>query len=92
MKEEAKAFILSTVGVSSTQRYENYLGFPALIGRSKVSAFTEIKGRVWERINGWKEKIPVPSRNRNPSEGSDASYPNIYNECLSMAKNSLLRY
>ena len=48
MKEEAKAFILSIAGFSSTQRFEKYLRLPALVGRSKVGAFTEIKGRVWK--------------------------------------------
>jgi hypothetical protein len=56
-KEEAKSFILSTAGVSSTHKFEKYLGLPTLVGRSKVSAFSDIKERVWERINGWKEKI-----------------------------------
>jgi hypothetical protein len=44
--EETKAAILAMAGVSSTQRYEKYLGLPALIGRSKVSAFSSIKGRI----------------------------------------------
>jgi hypothetical protein len=54
-KEEAKELILSNAGVSSTRRYEKYLGLPAFIGKSKVSAFTSIKGRIWDKINGWKE-------------------------------------
>jgi hypothetical protein len=45
-KAEAKVLILSLVGVSSTQRYEKYLGFPTLIGRYKVSALTSIKGGI----------------------------------------------
>jgi hypothetical protein len=56
-KEEAKELILSNAGVSSTRRYEKYLGLLALIGKSKVSAFTSIKGKVWDRINGWKERF-----------------------------------
>jgi hypothetical protein len=52
-----RTFILSSVRVSSTQRYEKYLGLPALIGRSKVSAFSSIKGRIWDRICGWKNKF-----------------------------------
>jgi hypothetical protein len=54
---ETKAYILSLAGVSSTRSYEKYLGLPALIGRSKVSAFSDIKGRIWDRICGWKEKF-----------------------------------
>lgn len=54
---ETQAHILSVVGVSATQGYEKYLGLPSLIGRSKVSTFSGIKGKVWDRINGWKEKF-----------------------------------
>jgi hypothetical protein len=56
-KREAKEFILSTAGVTSSAHYESYLGLPALIGRSKVSSFSVVKGRIWERMNGWKEKF-----------------------------------
>jgi hypothetical protein len=56
-KREAKEFILSTAGVTSTASYERYLGLPALIGRAKVNSFSVLKGRIWERMNGWKEKF-----------------------------------
>jgi hypothetical protein len=49
--------ITSATGVNSTNRYENYLGLPALVGRSRISTFNGIKGRIWNRINGWKEKF-----------------------------------
>jgi hypothetical protein len=52
-----RSLILVSAGVSSTQRYEKYLGLLALVGRSKVSAFSSIKGRIWDRICGWKEKF-----------------------------------
>jgi len=45
------------MGISSTNSYEKYLGLPALIGRSRISTFNGIKGRIWQRINGWKEKF-----------------------------------
>jgi hypothetical protein len=38
--------ILSVAGINSTQRYEKYLGLPAIIGRSKVSSLLGIKGRI----------------------------------------------
>jgi hypothetical protein len=52
-----RSLILVSAGVSSIQRYEKYLGLSALVGRSKVSAFSSIKGRIWDRICGWKEKF-----------------------------------
>jgi hypothetical protein len=48
---------VAVAGVNPTRRYEKYLGLPALIGRSRISAFTDIKGKIWERINGWQEKF-----------------------------------
>ena len=56
-RKEAKEHILSIAGVSSTRRYEKYLGLPVIIGRSKMKAFEGIKVRIWDRINGWKEKF-----------------------------------
>jgi hypothetical protein len=56
-KEDVKNQILSVAGISSTQRYEKYLGLPALIGRSKVSSLSGIKGRIWDKMQGWKEKF-----------------------------------
>jgi hypothetical protein len=49
--------LLSIAGVSTTRKYEKYLGLPSLIGRSRVAAFSGIKSRIWEQINGWKEKF-----------------------------------
>jgi len=49
--------ILSRVGAGLVQCFERYLGFPALIGRSRVSSFNYIKGRMWAKLNGWKEKF-----------------------------------
>lgn len=60
-KEASRAFILSTVGVNSTQSYEKYLVLPALIGRSCTCSFKGIQGRIWERLSGWKEKKFIPS-------------------------------
>jgi hypothetical protein len=39
-----KAQILSVAGITATQRYEKYLGLPALLSRSKVSSLSGIKG------------------------------------------------
>ena len=56
-KVEARAHILSTACLSSTESYENYLGLPALIGRSRVRSFKHIQGRIWDPINCWNERF-----------------------------------
>lgn len=49
--------IINAVEIPSSQQYEKYIGLPALIGRSKLSAFNGIKGRIWNKMNEWKEKF-----------------------------------
>jgi hypothetical protein len=56
-RREAKEHIISIAGINSTRRYERYLGLPSLVGKSRMAAFMGIKNRIWERINGWKEKF-----------------------------------
>jgi hypothetical protein len=49
--------ILKMAGIPSTQRYDKYLGLPALVGRSRNQAFKSIKERIWRRLNDWKLKF-----------------------------------
>jgi hypothetical protein len=41
--------------MSITTNFEKYLGLPAIIGQSRSLAFAGLKGRIWERMQGWKE-------------------------------------
>jgi hypothetical protein len=43
--------------VPEIKSHEKYLGLPSFVGRSKSMAFGVVKGRVWRRMNGWKEKF-----------------------------------
>jgi hypothetical protein len=45
-RPEVKNDILEAAGVSASHSYERYLGLPALVGRSKVSTFADIIGKV----------------------------------------------
>lgn len=40
-----------------TQRYKSYLGLPALVGRSRTRSFEGLKGQIWDKMHGWKEKF-----------------------------------
>jgi hypothetical protein len=50
-----KEYIAGIAGVSITSNFEKYLGLPTIIGQSRVAAFAGIKGRIWDRMQGWKE-------------------------------------
>jgi ribonuclease HI len=56
-KQEVRDHISTIAGINSTNSYDKYLGLPLLIGRSRVSTFSGLQGKIWERINGWKEKF-----------------------------------
>jgi len=56
-KHEVRDAILQEVNIGEVSHFEKYLGLPALIGRSKKSSFSFIKGRIWTKLNGWKEKF-----------------------------------
>ncbi len=53
---EMREFLKNLIGVPNIRSYENYLGLPSLVGRSKTWAFAMIKERVRKKLNGWKER------------------------------------
>lgn len=48
---------MSLWGVSQVQHYEKYLGLPVVIGKSKSQAFSEIKHKVWHKLQSLKEQM-----------------------------------
>lgn len=61
---ELKTLIMAASRVSLTARHEKYLGLPALIGRSRVSSFIALKGKIWEIMNRWKEIFQSQARKK----------------------------
>jgi hypothetical protein len=53
IKEEIKA----ALHLPAIQQYDKYLGLPSLVGRSKHATFAHLKERVWNKIQGWKERL-----------------------------------
>ncbi len=49
--------IKDILGVPSIQQYEKYLGLPSLVGKEKITCFSQIKERIWSKVKGWKEKL-----------------------------------
>jgi hypothetical protein len=56
-KDVDRELTKNAAGIQISNCNESYLGLPALIGRSRLSSFNGIKGRVWSRLNGWKEEF-----------------------------------
>ena len=52
-----KLEIIDALGVSEVREYEKYRGLPAVVGRNKKASLNFIKERIWNRFQGWKEKL-----------------------------------
>jgi hypothetical protein len=52
-----KRRILETAEVPDSQRFDTYLGLPALVGKSKLAEFQGIKTWVWKKLQDWKLKF-----------------------------------
>ena len=52
--QEAPKVALS---VPVIKHYEKYLGLPSFVGRDRKACSTQIRERIWGRMQGWKEKL-----------------------------------
>jgi hypothetical protein len=59
---EERRKILEVSGIPSSQRYDMYLGLPALVGKSRTKEFRSIIDRVWKWLQDWKLKFLSQAR------------------------------
>lgn len=43
-------------GILAVDKFEKYIGMPAVVGRSKREVFAFLKDRVWDRVKRWNER------------------------------------
>ena len=55
--EKMRDGIKECIGVPKIKEHERYLGLPSFVGRAKYRTFSELKEKVWKRVNGWKEQL-----------------------------------
>ena len=56
-KDGAKQAVLGELGILRESRNERYLGLPCHLGASKQKEFEYLKEKIWQRIQGWKERF-----------------------------------
>lgn len=49
--------IMNFWGVYNFQQYDKYLELPLAIGRAKNHAFSNLKHKVWKKLQSWKEML-----------------------------------
>jgi hypothetical protein len=55
--DDRRREVLHTLQIPRETVNERYLGLPIHVGKEKVKVFSYLKERIWQRIQGWKEKL-----------------------------------
>ena len=55
--EERRVELVEFLGVNKVREYEKYLGLLAVVGRNKKESLNDIRERVWNKLQGWKERL-----------------------------------
>jgi ribonuclease HI len=55
--KEDQSTILQAAAIPASQRYDTYLGLPALVGKSRTKEFKSIVDRIEKRLQDWKLKF-----------------------------------
>lgn len=52
-----KRAVMAALNMQRETTNERYLGLPVFVGRSRTKIFSYLKERIWQCIQGWKEKL-----------------------------------
>ena len=55
--EERRRELKEFLGVNEIREYEKYLALPDVVGRNKKESLNYIRERVWNKLQGWKERL-----------------------------------
>jgi hypothetical protein len=63
-RDEKRREVMQELNIQKETMNERYLGLPVHVGKSKTGVFAYLKERIWQRIQGWKEKMLSRVRGR----------------------------
>jgi hypothetical protein len=82
----AKEAVLSALGIPRESRNERYLGLSVHLGASKAKEFAYLKERVWQCIQGWKERLLSKSRKEILIKAIAQAIPTYAMSCFDLTK------
>lgn len=56
-KQNQRQGVMAALNIIAETMNEHYLGLPVFVGRSRTHVFAYLKERIWQRIQGWKERL-----------------------------------
>ena len=54
MDERTQEATKVSLNAPTIQHYEKFLGLPSFVGRDKKACITQVKERIWVRMQGWR--------------------------------------
>jgi hypothetical protein len=66
---------------------ERYLGLPVYVGQSRIKTFAYIKDRIWQWIQGWKEKLLSKARKEILIKACVQAIPTFAMSCFDLTKS-----
>ncbi|KAL0413621.1 UNVERIFIED_CONTAM: putative mitochondrial protein [Sesamum radiatum] len=54
---ETRDSLANKLGIRWEDRHAKYLGLPAVVGKSRKEVFSNIRDKIWHKIQGWNERF-----------------------------------
>uniref|UniRef100_A0A453H898 Reverse transcriptase domain-containing protein n=1 Tax=Aegilops tauschii subsp. strangulata TaxID=200361 RepID=A0A453H898_AEGTS len=88
--EEEKDAVKEALEIHSEDWNERYLGLPVHVGRSRRKSFAYIKGSIYGKLYGWKEKPLAKESKEGLVKGVAQAIPTYAMSCFDLTKSLCL--
>jgi hypothetical protein len=78
--------VMNAPSIRLEMMHERYLGLPVFVGKSRCNVFAYLKERIWQRIQGWKERLLSKAGKEILIKAVDQTIPVFAMECFDITK------
>jgi hypothetical protein len=86
-REEMRTQVLRELNIGAEARTEKYLGLPVYVGRARTKTFEYLKDRIWQKIQGWKERMLTKSGKDILIKACAQAIPTFAMSCFDLTKS-----